>query len=119
VCDQFGGGEDVATLVPHAKSVHALGWLVSLWPLFQLGIGNDIDKIHELLSGGQSALVSYHMDPAPSPGGSGGGQPGVGGAAGGGRQPGSPAVSLSRGPSAPQGYRYAIRLSGFPAGTNV
>jgi len=120
VASRFGG-EDVATLVRHAKSVHALGWLVSLWPLFQLGIGNDIDKIHERLSGGQSALVSYHMDPAPSPGGSsGGGQPGTGGGTpGGGGHSGSPTVSLSRGPSAPQGYRYAIRLSGFPASTSV
>src|SRR5205823_4254792 len=119
VANQFGG-EDVATLVRHAKSVHALGWLVSLWPVFQLGIGNDIDKIHELLSGGQSALVSYHMDPASSPGGSSGGQHGAGGSApGGGGQSGSPGVSLSQGPSAPQGYRYAIRLSGFPASTSV
>jgi hypothetical protein len=119
VASRFGGGEDVATLVRHAESVHALGWLVRWWPLFQVGIGNDIDKIHELLSGGRSALVSYHMDPAPPPGGSSGGGQSGGGAHGGGGQSGSPSVSLSQGPSAPQGYRYAIRLSGFPASTSV
>lgn len=65
VASRFGGGEDVDTLVAHAKAVGALGWLVTLWPIFQLGIGNDIDKINELLSNGQSALVTYHVDPSP------------------------------------------------------
>jgi hypothetical protein len=63
VASQFGSAEDASTLVEHAKAVSALGWLVTLWPVFQLGIGNDIDKINELLSNGQSALVTYHMDP--------------------------------------------------------
>jgi hypothetical protein len=113
VASQFGGGEqDVAELVRHAKAVNGLGWLVTLWPAVQLGIGNDIDKIRELLSGGQTALVTYHMDPQPAPARSGGhatqGQPATG-----------PAVRLAQGPAAPQGYRYAVTLTGFPATASV
>jgi hypothetical protein len=70
LASQFGipEGEDAADeLADRAKTIEALGWLAALWPLFQLGIGNDIDKIHELLTGGGSALVTYHFDPLPPP----------------------------------------------------
>src|SRR6266568_7394476 len=122
VVSQLGAG-DAATIVKTAKAAGALGWLVSLGPVYQLGFGNVIDKLHELLSDGQSAQVSYHMDPAPSSTGGGpnaGTQPGGGST--GGIQPGNgapAAVALSQGSAAPQGYRYAVRLTGFPARTSV
>ena len=38
------------------KALKAFGWLVQLWPAYQLGsIGNDVDKIRELLTSGGSA----------------------------------------------------------------
>jgi hypothetical protein len=33
--------------------------------------------------------------------------------------PGSPTVTLAQGPTAPYGYRYAVTLNGFPAGSTV
>lgn len=121
VASQFGGSGDVTSLVNDAKAVKALGWMTVLWPVFQLGIGNDVDKINELLSGGESALVTYHMDPVP-PSGNGGSQapgPGSSGGSGGGQSGGTPTVTLAQGPAAPAGYRYAVQLTGFPANSNV
>lgn len=66
VASQFGGSsQGVDALVKHAKAAKALGWLVTLWPAFQLGLGNVIDKIRELITDGQTALVTYHMDLRP------------------------------------------------------
>jgi hypothetical protein len=70
VASQFGiqvGDDGADQLASRAGAIEALGWLVVLWPLFQVGIGNDIDKIHELLTDGGSALVTYHFDPTPTP----------------------------------------------------
>lgn len=66
VVTQLGAGK-VNTIVQSAKAASALGWLVSLWPAYQLGFGNVADKLHELLSDGQSAHVDYRMDPVPAP----------------------------------------------------
>ena len=49
------------------KALKAFGWLVQLWPAYQLGIGNDVDKIRELLTSGGSAQVEYVMDPRSRP----------------------------------------------------
>jgi hypothetical protein len=53
--------------------------------------------------------------PDDPPGAGGGGTPGGGGSP----SAGVRSVSLGQGPVAPKGYRYAIRLSGFAAGTGV
>ena len=126
VAVQFGGSEaDVATLVGSARALNAIGWIVTLWPYIQAGIGNDIDKIDELISGGQSALVTWHMDP-PVPTISGGGtqtnQPPSGGTTPSGGSPtgSNPAVTLAQGPVVSGGaYHYAVTLSGFPANVTV
>ena len=118
VASQFGGSSaDVDSLVSIAKSLNALGWLVSLWPVFQLGIGNDVDKIRDLLSSGESSLVSYHMDPITAPGSAGGAS--TGGAGAGGSGGGNPTVHLAQGPAAPTGYRYAVSISGFAPRSSV
>ncbi|HEX8864315.1 MAG TPA: hypothetical protein VF821_01545, partial [Lentzea sp.] len=54
---------DVGMLVRKAKAARSLGWLVKLWPAFQLGFGNDIDKIRELITDGRTAQVTFHSDP--------------------------------------------------------
>lgn len=127
VASQFGGSEaDVATLVKSASVLKIIGWIVTLWPYIQVGIGNDLDKIHELISGGQSALVTWHMDP-PGPTKSSGGtqsnQPPSGGLpppSGASPTGSNPAVTLAQGPVVSGGiYRYAVTLSGFPANVTV
>lgn len=121
VAVQFGGSDaDVATLVRSAKALNAIGWIVTLWPYIQAGIGNDIDKIDELISGGQSALVTWHMDPPVPTNSNGSGTQ---------NQPPSgqsnppvpnPTVTLAQGPVTSSGaYRYAVTLSGFPANITV
>lgn len=121
VVSQLGAG-NAQTIVKTAKAAGALGWLVTLWPVYQLGFGNVIDKLHELLSDGQSAQVGYHMDPAPASttGGPTTGAPAGGQTTGGGPGNNAPApVTLAQGPAATHGYRYAVRLTGFPAHTSI
>ena len=59
--------EVIKRLVKGGKALKAFGWLVQLWPAYQLGIGNDVDKIRELLTSGGSAQVNYGMDPRSRP----------------------------------------------------
>lgn len=60
---------------------------------------------------GEQATCSDGTDPGPGPGGPG---PGPGGGGG-----GTPSVFLAQGPAAPAGYRYAVTLNGFSAGSTV
>lgn len=57
-------GREVAD---RAEKLGGLGWLVTLWPAFQAGWGNVIDKVRELASDGETALVTYRTDPIPTP----------------------------------------------------
>ncbi|MET7968744.1 hypothetical protein [Micromonospora sp. NPDC005305] len=123
VISQLGTG-DADALVRQAKAANALGWLVALWPAYQLGFGNVADKIRELITEGRSAQISYHMDPPAAPPTGDDGHPGrtSGGGPAAGDGPGgeeTASVTLARGPAAPHGYRYAVRLSGFPARSSV
>jgi len=67
ISDPEDRDQAVAQLKAAAKAGGVLAWLVTWWPVFQAGIGNDIDKIHELATDGASAQVTWHMDPTPAP----------------------------------------------------
>jgi hypothetical protein len=121
VAVQFGGSKaDVARLVGSARVLNGIGWIVTLWPYIQAGIGNDLDKIAELISSGQSALVTWHMDPVVPTNGSGSSTQPNPVVPPGGSTAANPTVTLAQGPVASGGaYRYAVTLSGFPANVTV
>jgi hypothetical protein len=121
---KFGGSvKNVDMIVKAAKALNFVGWIFTLWPYFQAGWGNIIDKLNELLSNGESALVTWHMDPPVPTNGNGGTQtnPPVTVTTGTGNpNPSNPTVTLAQGPVVSGGaYRYAITLSGFPANATV
>ncbi|MFI7598197.1 hypothetical protein [Actinoplanes sp. NPDC049681] len=61
------GAGDVDTVVSGAKAAGALGWLVALWPVYQVTFGNIVDKLNELFSEGRSAKVTFRIDPRTAP----------------------------------------------------
>jgi hypothetical protein len=61
---------DLASAVTELTSVGgklvAFGWVLQLWPVFQLGWGGIADVVHHLLTGGTSTLIDLHLRAAPS-----------------------------------------------------
>jgi hypothetical protein len=61
---------DLSTATKELTSVGGklltFGWVVTLWPVLQLGWGGTADVVHNLLTGGASALIGLHLRGAPA-----------------------------------------------------
>ncbi len=69
----LGPGVDRADLATATKELTAvggkllvLGWILQLWPVLQLGWGGTADVVHNLLTGGTSALIDLQLSAAKS-----------------------------------------------------
>jgi len=56
--DQAAASSELASV---GSKLRALGWVVTLWPVLQLGWGGTADVVHSLLTGGASTLINLHL----------------------------------------------------------
>lgn len=111
---------DAATQIKDLETVgsklNALGWIVALWPFVQIGWEAAFDGVQQALTKGNSGEAELDLTaPSQAP-------PTRHNPPGGGNQPPggeNPAVMVTQGGAAQNGYWYAITLSGFAANASV